>query len=515
MTDLSPVPAFVAPDVIRSRFAAAMSRLYRAEVPLYGRLVDVVAEVNAATLRADAQALDGVPLAQAQLDVERHGAIRVGTAQELATLRRIFAVMGLQPVGYYDLSVAGVPVHSTAFRPVGAAALAASPLRLFTSLLRLELIDDAETRALAERALARRRIFTPEALALTARCEQAGGLSESDAEAFVQAVLPTFAWQRQAPVTQDDYRRLAATHRLVADVVCFAGPHINHLTPRTLDIDAAQSAMQAAGLPAKAEIEGPPRRRVPILLRQTSFAAVSEPVSFAAGSGEGTHTARFGEIEQRGLALTPAGRALYDRLLDEARARNAAAPGATAEARAATLAAVFADFPDDLETLRRTGLGWFRYGLRPGVTAQAAAAVAATVTTAEAAAAGCRDREDAGTAGTAATPVDGGAQAGSEPAWLQALLAAGLAEARPIVYEDFLPVSAAGIFRSNLAGEAVLQYDVQAAQAAFEQALGAPVGDPFALYAAEQQDSLARLHAALQAVMPDALRVAPRGTHAG
>ena len=31
--------------------------------------------------------------------MERHGAIRVGTATELATLARLFAVMGMQPVG--------------------------------------------------------------------------------------------------------------------------------------------------------------------------------------------------------------------------------------------------------------------------------------------------------------------------------------------------------------------------------------------------------------------------------
>ena len=45
-------------------------------------------------------------------------------------------------MGYYDLSVAGVPVHSTAFRPVTDAALLANPFRVFTSLLRLELVDD-------------------------------------------------------------------------------------------------------------------------------------------------------------------------------------------------------------------------------------------------------------------------------------------------------------------------------------------------------------------------------------
>ncbi len=42
-------------------------------------------------------------------------------------LRRLFAVMGMAPVGYYDLSVAGVPVHSTAFRPTTAQALRPIP----------------------------------------------------------------------------------------------------------------------------------------------------------------------------------------------------------------------------------------------------------------------------------------------------------------------------------------------------------------------------------------------------
>ncbi len=37
-----------------------------------------------------------------------------------------------------------------------------------------------------------------------------------------------------------------------------------------------------------------------------------------AGQKQGTHTARFGEIEQRGVALTPKGRQLYDDLLRNA-----------------------------------------------------------------------------------------------------------------------------------------------------------------------------------------------------
>ncbi|MFP3354698.1 DUF1338 family protein, partial [Pseudoalteromonas sp. SIMBA_153] len=74
-------------------------------------------------------------------------------------------------------------------------------------------------------------------------------------------------------------------------------------------------------------IEGPPKRNCQILLRQTSFKALEEAVRFKntlADAGQnsheqGQHTARFGEIEQRGVALTPKGRALYDKLLSDAR----------------------------------------------------------------------------------------------------------------------------------------------------------------------------------------------------
>ncbi|HAI48107.1 MAG TPA: DUF1338 domain-containing protein [Stenotrophomonas sp.] len=447
---------FVSPDDIRSLFAQAMSTMYRTEVPLYGTLVDLVADINDAVLTANpalAEQLDRTD-ERTRLDQERHGAIRVGTAEELATLGRLFAVMGMHPVGYYDLSVAGVPVHSTAFRPRTAKALAHNPFRVFTSLLRLELIEDAALREESARILAQRRIFTDTALALIDQAERDGGLGEEDARRFVIASLETFRWHGDATVSLPTYHALHDAHRLIADVVSFRGPHINHLTPRTLDIDAAQAAMLARGIDAKAVVEGPPPRRCPILLRQTSFKALQEPVHFPSGDAAdaGTHTARFGEIEQRGLALTPKGRALYDQLL--AQARDSGGAGSTGQDYPTRLATAFQAFPDDHATLRREGLGYYRYAL---------------------------------TAAGRANP----AAVGDLPA--EALIAAGLASADPIVYEDFLPVSAAGIFQSNLGGEEQRAYAAHANREAFEQALGMPVEDEFAIYARLQAESLATL----------------------
>ncbi|WP_235040712.1 2-oxoadipate dioxygenase/decarboxylase HglS [Vreelandella profundi] len=446
---------FLATNDVRDRFSTAMSEMYQTEVPQYGTLLELVEQVNQETLsqqpelrrRLEAQG------ELARLSVERHGAIRVGSADELSMLRRLFAVMGMYPVGYYDLSEAGVPVHSTAFRPIEDEALACNPFRVFTSLLRLELIESETLRQRAEEILAKRDIFTAKARELIECFETQGGLTSDEADQFVKEALETFRWHQDATVDLDTYQALSAEHRLIADVVCFRGPHINHLTPRTLDIDEAQRRMPSVGMNPKAVIEGPPRRENPILLRQTSFKALEESIRFA-GDAQGTHTARFGEIEQRGMALTPKGRALYDQLLNEGRKQTA---GLDNDAHQAVMDKVFTALPDSDEAMRREGLAYFHYHLT-----------------------------DAGKAATGNTNSD-----------MDALIAQGLVEAQPITYEDFLPVSAAGIFQSNLGGGANDAYAGNANREAFEEALGVPVTDELALYAEREQASQQRILAAL------------------
>lgn len=446
---------FVSEADIRGRFSEAMSRMYREEVPLYGDLLDIVSDVNARYLAANPQVSalhnheDFLRVGQ-----ERHGAIRLGTAKELSMMRRVLAVMGMRPVGYYDLSVAGIPVHSTAFRPIDPLSLNKNPFRIFTSLLRLELIDAPALRDEAKRLLAQRRIFSEPAISLVEQFERDGGLDAAGAASFVDAVLETFRWHPEAQIDSKTYAELHDAHRLIADVVCFKGPHINHLTPRTLDIDAAQLAMRERGMDAKSVIEGPPRRAVPILLRQTSFRALEEEIRFRddTSAATGTHTARFGEIEQRGMALTRRGRELYDALLGEV--RDAAA--SKNEEYRLVLERVFQRFPDDIDSIRRSGLGYFRYSVVGDATLEDG-----------------RDFD------------------------LDALIERGIVNATPIVYEDFLPVSAAGIFQSNLGTDEQKAYSPKQAQAQFEEALGSTVTDPFELYEATQQESLDVVRTAL------------------
>ncbi|QMN72296.1 2-oxoadipate dioxygenase/decarboxylase HglS [Citrobacter portucalensis] len=436
-------------DEIREQFSQAMSAMYQQEVPQYGTLLELVADVNLAVLENNPTLHEKLANADelARLNVERHGAIRVGTAQELSTLRRMFAVMGMYPVSYYDLSQAGVPVHSTAFRPIDDASLSRNPFRVFTSLLRLELIENAVLRQKAAEILAKRDIFTRRCHELLDEFDAQGSFTSEQAQEFVHEALETFRWHQHATVDEATYHALHNEHRLIADVVCFPGCHINHLTPRTLDIDRVQSMMPECGIEPKILIEGPPRREVPILLRQTSFKALEEPVLFA-GEMRGTHTARFGEIEQRGVALTPKGRALYDELL------NKAGTGKDNLTHQLHLQEVFKAFPDSEFLLRQQGLAWFRYRLTPS-----------------------------GEAHRQAIRPDDDPQPLIERGWLVA---------QPITYEDFLPVSAAGIFQSNLGNETLARSHGNSSRDAFEQALGCAVYDEFALYQEAQERSKRR-----------------------
>ncbi|WP_431037936.1 2-oxoadipate dioxygenase/decarboxylase HglS [Pseudomonas yamanorum] len=454
-----PTARHVSPDDIRKGFSKAMSDMYRDEVPLYGALMELVAETNARVLNTDAglaHQLQRTGEIQ-RLDMERHGAIRLGTAEELATISRLFAVMGMQPVGYYDLTPAGVPVHSTAFRAVHESALQTSPFRVFTSLLRLELIENPELRAFAESALAKRSIFTPRALELIQQAEADGGLDATHAEEFIQQALETFRWHHTATVTAAQYQQLSDQHRLIADVVAFKGPHINHLTPRTLDIDQVQAAMPGKGITPKAVIEGPPRRQCPILLRQTSFKALDEAIAFT--DAKGSHSARFGEIEQRGVALTPKGRALYDQLLNAARDELGAFPNEANAGRYTELMEQhFQRFPDNHREMREQELAYFRYFV-----------------------------------------TEKGLAAQDKAATLDELIAAGHVDVEPLVYEDFLPVSAAGIFQSNLGDAAQSHYAANSNQAEFEKALGRQTIDELKLYGETQQRSIDECKRALLA----------------
>ncbi|WP_375431681.1 2-oxoadipate dioxygenase/decarboxylase family protein [uncultured Friedmanniella sp.] len=442
--------ATVGPTALRARFATTLSELYGREVPAYRTLVEVAHQVNAdvaARAGADAERLGSLD----RVTAERHGAIRVGTPAELAQVARVFAAMGMHPTGYYDLrdaAASSVPVVSTAFRPLDADELAANPFRVFTSVLAAtdRRFFSADLSARLQTFLARRRLFPGGLLALADRAVADGGLADPDAATFLRLAAASFALSSE-PIDRAWYRELEQVSAVAADIGGVTSTHVNHLTPRVLDIDALYAAMSARGIAMIDAIQGPPRWAGPdVLLRQTSFRALAEPRRFVDADGsvvEGSLRVRFGEVEARGIALTRAGRARYDAAMSAIEGLDGASDAAAVWAQ---------HFPATEAELWADELGIY------------------TV--------------------TAVTDRAGGAEPHGSTA---DLLRDGWLRADPVVYEDFLPRSAAGIFQSNLsdAGSKDTEETGAALDADWlEGVLDRPLHDPFDIYAAQHRESL-------------------------
>ncbi|RFU31947.1 hypothetical protein B7463_g4341, partial [Scytalidium lignicola] len=223
-------------DSLRTRFSQTLSEMYREEVPLYGDLLSIINDVDNQVLRSlspvfrNSDQLEQKPDYQLPFrhKLERHGAIRLGTASELRNIRRQFAMLGMHPVGYYDLSVVGFPLHATAFRPIERDALEKNPFRVFTTLLRHDLLS-RDIRTSVETVLSKRKLFTDRLLELINKWEANGWISASETDELLSESLEIFKWHSTATVTLGQYKRLKEEHPIVADIVSFPSAHVNHL----------------------------------------------------------------------------------------------------------------------------------------------------------------------------------------------------------------------------------------------------------------------------------------------
>lgn len=525
---------------MQHRLFAELSRMFGREVPLYDKSLEVNRACNIAVCDLLASLFPGFSIGDAEIDRtsgERHGAIRIGRPDEYRWVTRFFAAFALEPHNYYDMSNVGAksqPVIATAFRSV-----LDPEHRVFTSLLQTDYFDP-ETRRRVEALLATRQVFSDEAKRLIEKCERQGGLDWNDANALIrEGAERIFTWTGTA---RDHrlYRDLCdAGFKIAADIACFESHHLNHLTPNTFCMDLFTAAMKLcfgelsetefrsrAGvaldrLRVRADrellrllfrhlsderIDGFVRREIsadaiptlvatllerlrpiareiatlphsgfkdltegpsedtPVLLRQDAYKALTERVLFREADGstvDAVHTARFGEIEQRFYATTPEGRAIYDRCLAAADAERDRDPSLARRDFAAyerMYARHFEPFPKTLRGLVEAKLVHARYSLTKEGEAVAARGGDPTL-----------------------------------PADPLALVDRGLVRLEGVRYEDFLPVSAAGIFASNLN-----QYGTKSTaavkptytQAMLEEILGKPIVDAERNYAAVEAASI-------------------------
>jgi uncharacterized glyoxalase superfamily metalloenzyme YdcJ len=508
---------------MQNRLFAELSALFAREVPMYDRSLLVNRVCNRTVCELVGTLHAGFAISDSQLDRtsgERHGAIRIGRPDEYRWIGRFFGCFAMEPHNFYDMTAVGSksqPIIATAFRSV-----VRPEHRVFTSLLMTDYFDP-QTRGRIESLLATRQVFSERAKELIERCERQDGLSREDFEALIgEATGRIFRWTGRA---RDHalYAHLCKTgFKIAADIACFESHHLNHLTPNTFCLDLYVASMkrclgeldeaafraratralarlgrtadrdwlrlhfkhlshaeidsyQAGAVTAtdmgrwvdalvatfrgdafqlstlkhagfKDFTEGP-SEDTPILLRQDAYKALTEPVQFREADGsvvDTVHTARFGEIEERGYATTPKGRALYDDCLAQAdamRERDPSLPARDFAAYEAAYAEPFVPFPKTLPALLAQGLVFGRY---------------------------------------ATTPKGVAARGTLKSADIAELLNAGMLQVEGLRYEDFLPVSAAGIFASNLN-----QYGTQStaavkptySQTQLEAILGKPIVD--------------------------------------
>jgi uncharacterized glyoxalase superfamily metalloenzyme YdcJ len=521
---------------MQNRLFSELSRMFGEEVPLYDKSLLVNSVCNRAVCDLVAQMHRGFSVTDAQLEKtssERHGAIRIGRPDEYRWIGRFFACFAMEPHNFYDMTSVGAksqPVIATAFR-----SLVHPEHRVFSSLLQTNYFDP-ETRARVEALVGQRQVFSERAKALIEKSEAQGGLGWEDADALIaEGVERIFKWTGKAR-DHDLYTHLCgAGFKIAADIACFERHHLNHLTPNTFCMDLYTSAMKfclgeldeaafrarsqsaldrltrtadadwvrlhfkhltreeiasfgraaVSGGAVAALVDGlvarlrrddlalqrlnhsgfkdlteGPSADTPVLLRQDAYRALTEAVEFTNADGSVTktvHTARFGEIEQRFYATTPKGRELYDACLSAAEADRQKYPEMVRTDYATyekTYESFFAPFPKTLGELLAQGLVYGRY---------------------EATEAG---RAAAGAVGT----TD-----------IVELVRLGFVAYEGLRYEDFLPVSAAGIFASNLS-----QYGTKSTaaekptytRAMLEEILGKKIVDADGVYRGLEADSL-------------------------
>ena len=147
---------------LRARFAAALSRMYGAEVPAYTTLVDVSTEVNRdCAARRPARLAGAGHRRTPRRDPGRQPPANSPTSPTCsprsACTRSASTTCARPPPPF--------PVVSTAFRPIDADELARNPFRVFTSMLATAdaRFFDADLRARVERFLGARRAVRPRA----------------------------------------------------------------------------------------------------------------------------------------------------------------------------------------------------------------------------------------------------------------------------------------------------------------------------------------------------------------
>lgn len=432
----------VAPSWIRTEVVLRILAEFERTMPIYRDMMSVAREINNRAGESEAKRLGKI----------MHAAIRCASNEELRSIVDVFALMGNQPVNYYDLRER-VSVESTAFRPTTPEDIQENGFRVFCSRLSMDCIP-VEDRPFVEEIVARRQVFSDEFLALIETGKEQGGFDQSQAERFVEFCVRVFCRPEEALISFDEYQKLRDINKVACQILISNALAFNHLTPSVSSVPEAHEEMLAQGIKTIPVWQGPVGQDV--VLRQTSCLAPAITLKFPNGDGtfvEAEYQETFVEFEERLQAPTSKGRELFEDMFDQGKRALELSEGEEgyAEHYYQVMRSALADYPAEPLELWKQGLAYFTFELSSDV-------------------------ESAG-------PDEG----------FDELVTRGIVELIPQQYEDFFGPAATNIFNSNIGLEGVSNVGVAKpdSQKSYEAGMGREVVNMYDYYDAIQEKSKA------------------------
>ncbi|SHH21021.1 protein of unknown function [Hydrocarboniphaga daqingensis] len=288
---MTALPSRLPPQALRERFVDVATAKFATQVPDFVALRQLVAD-NGGHFIND------------------HGAIRTADPALRALIVRAAGVLGLRKERDYLF-----PAKKLVSFDLQAIGEDPRPFKIFVSQVDLSAFP-AEVAALIEADCAEQAAAVDhgEWVELIEQAEQDGGLSDGDAEAFVQHFVYRLMQRNGAPLRRSLLEAVAAVSGEAASALAL-GPDFNHVTIDVYaagfsGIDAMAEAMRARGFTLLPAIQGAPGT----MLRQTATMAATQPTPVLEADGQlgvAQTEKQFVEIIERNQAVNAWGGKLW------------------------------------------------------------------------------------------------------------------------------------------------------------------------------------------------------------
>lgn len=351
---------WVESDEIRLKYVQMISDLFHSRYSVYGVVFDIVRDVNNMALIQNASLYDEmVKKGQKQTFSQELSAHYIlFNPGDLGIIRRIFAVMGLYPVGFYNLDLNGKSLASTLFKPLNKIALKQQPFRITVSLANQSFDNECEQHNVPKNRLDLSEKF----LGLLQKFEKYSALNELDVHYFIQEL--------QENLHKPDYdmqcceqRPFRSSMNQIRESIM-----IRSTSLACLNLPKVIEELKHFDLYAIDDLDGPSDRKHPLLFNKMNINLRSKHPDHQKSDSDNQNIPVFTiQLEQRGLALTAKGHQFFKSILSNLKSRLEPRTRLSLVQKRKLMNQVFKRFPDSSYSLYRKGLAYFTFSVNPEI----------------------------------------------------------------------------------------------------------------------------------------------------